>query len=135
MLIKKKERCGTQNRKVLFLRNNFFIRHISNKIWVVLLYRYDSSTISESLKAVTLTEAELQAFMCRKITSGKFTGPRFRNRAAVQHDQIMHTACIGELNAMHFKQTINLPQEHSNYTSCHELCPYDVNIAMTVSVS
>ena len=59
-------------------------------------------------------------------------------QAAVQHDQIMHTACIGELNAMHFKQTlnriINLPQEHSNYTSCHELCPYDVNIARPVSV-
>ena len=59
-------------------------------------------------------------------------------QAAVQHDQIMHTACIGELNAMHFKQTlnkiINLPQEHSNYTSCHELCPYDVNSARPVSV-
>ena len=59
-------------------------------------------------------------------------------QAAVQHDQIMHTACIGELNAVHFKQAlnkiINLPQEHSNYTSCHELCPYDVNIARPVSV-
>ena len=59
-------------------------------------------------------------------------------QAAVQHDQIMHTACIGELNAMHFKQTlneiINLPQEHSNYTSFHELCPYDVNIARPLSV-
>ena len=45
-------------------------------------------------------------------------------QAAVQHDQIMHTAYIGELNAMHFKQTLNkitnLPQEHSNYTSCHD---------------
>ena len=59
-------------------------------------------------------------------------------QAAVQHDQIMHTACVGELIAMHFKQTlnkiINLPQEHSNYTSCHELCQYDVNIARPVSV-
>ena len=48
-----------------------------------------------------------------------------RKQAAVQYGQIMHTSYIGELNTMHFKQTfnkiINLPQESSNYTSCHEL--------------
>ena len=44
------------------------------------IMRYDSSTIPESLKAIALTEAELQPFMYRKMTSRKFTGPRFRNR-------------------------------------------------------
>ena len=32
-------------------------------------------SLPESLKAVAQTEAELQRFMCRKMTSRKFTGP------------------------------------------------------------
>ena len=142
MLIKKKKGVELKKRKIsrkfCFYAIIFYPSYFKRNL-VVLLYRYNSSTIPESLKAVALTEAELQPFMCRKMTSRKFTDPRFKEQAAVQHDQIMHTACIGELNAMHFKQTlnkiINLPQEHSNYTSCHELCPYDVNIARPVSVS
>ena len=81
------------------------------------LYRYDSSTIPESLKAVALTEAELQPFMCRSNDKSEVHWSEIPEQAAVQH--VIYKSCtrkcIGELNAMHFKQTlnkiINLPQE------------------------
>ena len=43
---------------------------------VILLYRYDISTIPESLKALAQTKAELQRCMCCEMTPCRFTGPK-----------------------------------------------------------
>ena len=62
----------------LFFTQSFFDLEYLKPNLVIFLYRNDIFTIPERLKAVTQTEAELQRFACRKMTTRIFTGPRFR---------------------------------------------------------
>ena len=126
------------SRKFCFLRNNFLFVIFQTKsgcspIQIWFIYH------SWKFESCSFNRGRVTALYVSKNDKSELHWSEIPEQAAVQHDQIMHTACIGELNAMHFKQTlnkiINLPQEHSNYTSCHELCPYDVNIARPVLVS
>ena len=141
MLIKKKERCWTQNRKIshkfcfyaiIFLSVIFQTKSGCFPIQIWFIYhswKFESCSFNRGrVTALCVEKWQVGSSLVRD--SGTGSGSTWSNNAHGMHRGI---------ERYDFKQTlnkiINLPQEHSNYTSCHELCPYDVNIARPVSVS
>ena len=71
------KKIGNFNVSLVFTQLFFYPLYFKPNL-VILPYRYDISTITESLKALAQTKAELQCCMCRKMTPRRFTGPKSR---------------------------------------------------------